>query len=82
MLNQSLTQRKRLTGLTQLLEVVAQEVWQELKPSLARVDSLEELVARVGGDLSILEEQVEQAEAKVLASKPQLQVVYFLTDPV
>ena len=53
-----------MAGFTQLLEVVArstgqlegftgrpspaQEVWQELQPSLARVGSLEELVARVG----------------------------------
>ena len=53
-----------MPGFTQLLEVVAsstcqlegftgepskaQEVWQELQPSLSRVGSLEELVARVG----------------------------------
>ena len=60
---------EQLAGFTQLLEVVAQEVWQELQPSLARVGSLEELVARVGGDLSSLEEQVEQAEAKVVAGR-------------
>ena len=30
---------EQLAGFTQLLEVVAQEVWQELQPSLARVDS-------------------------------------------
>ena len=65
MLNQSPTQRNHLPGFTQLLEVVAQKVWQELEPSLARVGSLEELVARVGGNLSSLEEQVEQAEATI-----------------
>ena len=54
---------EQLAGFTQLLEVVAQEVWQELQPSLARVGSLEELVARVSGDLSSLEKQVEQADA-------------------
>ena len=42
------------------------EVWQELQPSLARVGSLEELVARVGGDLSSFEEQMEEASAGVL----------------
>ena len=68
-----------MAGFTQLLEVVArstgqlvgftggsskaQEVWQELQPSLARVNRLEELVARVGGDLTSLEEQVEKADA-------------------
>ena len=72
-------QEEQFTGFTQLLGVVArstgqlevftggpsqaQEVWQELQPSLARVGSLEELVARVGGDLSSFKEQVEQAEA-------------------
>ena len=55
---------EQLAGFTQLLEVVArstgqlegftggpsqaQEVWQDLQPSLARVGRLEELVARVG----------------------------------
>ena len=55
---------KQLAGFTQLLEVVArstgelegftggpsqaQEVWQELQPSLAIPGNLEELVARVG----------------------------------
>ena len=57
---------EQLAGFTQLLEGVAQEVWQELQPSLARVGSLEELVAGVGGDLSSFEKQVEQAEAKVV----------------
>ena len=68
-------------GFNQLLEVVAsltcqledsagglsqaQDVWQELQPSLARVGRLEELVARVAEDLSSLEEQVEQTEATV-----------------
>ena len=53
-----------MAGFTQLLEVVArstgqlegftggpsqaQEVWQDLPPSLVRVGRLEELVARVG----------------------------------
>ena len=52
-----------MAGFTQLLEVVprstgqlegftgpiqAQEVWQELQPSLAMAGSLEDLVARVG----------------------------------
>ena len=57
-------QEEQLAGFTQLLEVVArstgqlegftggpsqaQEVWQELQPSLAMAGSLEELVARVG----------------------------------
>ena len=34
-----------------------------VQPSLARVGSLEELVARVSGDLSSLEKQVEQTDA-------------------
>ena len=38
-------------------------MWKELQPSLARVSRLEELVARVGGDLSSLKKQVEQDEA-------------------
>ena len=68
-----------MAGFTQLLEVVvrangklegftggpsqAQEVWQELQPSLARVGRLKELVARISGDLSSLEKQVEQNDA-------------------
>ena len=60
-----------MAGFTHLLEVVAsstgqlegftggasqaQEVWQELQPSLASVGRLKELVARVSGDLSSLE---------------------------
>ena len=73
---------EQLAGFTQLLEVVAQEVWQELQPSLARVGSLEELVARVGGDLSSLEEQVEQAEAKVVAGAVLQQVSSVLKNPL
>ena len=38
-------------------------MWQELQPSLARVGSLEALVARVSADLSCLKKQVEQAHA-------------------
>ena len=41
----------------------SKEVWQELQTSLARVGRLEELVARVGGDLSSLREQVEHSDA-------------------
>ena len=33
-----------------------------VQPSLARVGSLEELVARVGGDLSSLRDQVEHVD--------------------
>ena len=69
---------EQFVGFTQLLEVVArstgqlegftgwpsqaQEVCQELQPSRSRVGRLEVLVARVGGDLSSLREQVEHAE--------------------
>ena len=52
----------------------AQDEWQELQPSLARVGRLKELVARVSGDLSSLEEQVEQADA-TFGAKTVLQMV-------
>ena len=47
-----------------LLGGQAQEVCQELQPSRARVGRLKELVARVSGDLSSLEKQVEQTDVK------------------
>ena len=43
----------------------AQEVCLELQPSLARVDRLKELVARISGDLSRIEKQVEQTDATI-----------------
>ena len=43
---------------------------------------MEELVARVGGDLSSLEEQVEQAEAKVVAGAVLEQVSSVLKNPL
>ena len=62
-----------MAGFTQLLEVVARSTGQlegftggpsqAPQPTLARVDRLKELLARVSGDLSSLEKQVEQADS-------------------
>ena len=43
---------------------------------------MEELVARVGGDLYSLEERVEQAEAKVVAGAVLEQVSSILKNPL
>ena len=53
-------QERNIGGLSQ-----AQEVWQELQPSLAREGRLKDLVVRVSGDLSSLEKQLEQTDATI-----------------
>lgn len=58
-----------------------QEQWEALQPALRRVDRLEELVARVRGDLGALEVQLEQAEATVEGG-PLHQVQTVLRNPL
>jgi hypothetical protein len=87
---------EQLHTFSQLLEVVgsdtgsllgpgglpeAREQWRRLEPGLARVDRLEELVARVRTDLDTLELQLEQAEATV-GGGPLKQVSTVLKNPL
>ena len=44
---------------------LAQLQWEKMQPGMARLDRLEELVAKVKEDMDKLEVQLEQAEATV-----------------
>ena len=44
---------------------MAQLQWEKMQPAMARLDRLEELVAKVKEDMDKLEVQLEQAEATV-----------------
>jgi len=87
---------EQLHGFQQLLEVissdsgsvggagglvVAQRQWTVLQPSLARLERLEALVARVAADMEVLEAQMDEAEATV-GGGPLKQVSEVLRNPL